>query len=326
MLSALCVLLLYFEVANFELELWERASCTTVVQFCSRSSGNALRVLLLRFKLASIQPELRTCTSRTTFVDRSCEFRAGAAGARFSRYLRCDCAAGAAGVLFVYYFCTQQLRFCSLRECSLHTTFVSQKLLKITIFNPERQCSSRSPACVLETEISAGAAGMNFTLVLENCYSWAGAGADKGKIEPATPRLRKQARKPRHNFQRPFASSESEKIRTVPQRERFDTHDLRRRFAALKPNSHGATARALQHARSPCESSSTRTISAEASARPRQLRTAPQRERFDTRDLRRGVRFVSFRRAYPRQKKKKNQEWRSEGSKEKLVCVFRILT
>ena len=150
-------------------------------------------------------------------------------------------------------------------------------------------------------------------------------------------------------------SPRSRQIRTAPQRERFDTHDLRRGFAATKTdahgatardkfarrhsesastrtisaegsprscktNSHGATARALRHARSPqrvhraqdkfarrhSESASTRTISAEGSPRSRQIRTAPQRERFDTRDLRRGVRFVSSCRAYPRHKKKKN--------------------
>ena len=115
-------------------------------------------------------------------------------------------------------------------------------------------------------------------------------------------------------------SSGSRQIRTAPQRERFDTHDLRRGFAALKTNSHGATARALRHARSPqrvhraqekiarrhSESASTRTIPAEGSSGSRQIRTAPQRERFDTHDLRRGVRFVSSRRAYPRHKKKKN--------------------
>ena len=260
------------------------------------------------------------------------------------------------------------------------------------------------------------------------------AAADQGGIEPGTAGLRKQARAPRDNFQKPFREQEnrtapqrerfdlrsgfiglktdahgatarairharspqrvhraqdkfarrhsesastrrisaegsprSRQIRTAPQRERFDTHDLRRGFAALKTNSHGATARALRHARSPqrvhraqdkfarrhSESASTRTISAEGSPRSRQIRTAPQRERFDTHDprrgfiglktnshgataralrharspqrvhraqdkfarrhsesashdLRRGARFVSSRRAYPRHKKKKN--------------------
>ena len=60
--------------------------------------------------------------------------------------------------------------------------------------------------------------------------------------------LRKQARKPRDNFQRPFREQE---YCTAPQRERFDTHKLRRGFAESKTNSHGATARALRRARSP---------------------------------------------------------------------------
>ena len=115
-------------------------------------------------------------------------------------------------------------------------------------------------------------------------------------------------------------SPRSRQIRTAPQRERFDTHDLRRRFPALKtnshfdthdlrggfaevkPNSHGAPARALRRARSPqrvrrgqdkfarrhSESASTRTISAQRPPRLRQTRTAPQQERFDTHNLRRG--------------------------------------
>ena len=40
-------------------------------------------------------------------------------------------------------------------------------------------------------------------------------------------------------------------VSKAPQRERFDTHDLRRGFAETKKNSHGATARALRHAQSP---------------------------------------------------------------------------
>ena len=86
------------------------------------------------------------------------------------------------------------------------------------------------------------------TFVLKSCDFQAGAGADQGGIEPATAGLRKQARKPRDNFQRPFREQEN---CTAPQRERFDTHDLRRRFAETKTNSHGATARALRRARSP---------------------------------------------------------------------------
>ena len=104
-------------------------------------------------------------------------------------------------------------------------------------------------------------------------------------------------------------SPSSRHIRAAPQRERFDTHDLRRGFAELETHSHGATARALRHAQSPqrvrraqdtfarrhSESASTRTISAEGSPSSRQVRTAPQRERFDTHDLRKGFTFVSQR-------------------------------
>ena len=178
--------------------------------------------------------------------------------------------------------------------------------LKVAIFQPELQ--EHAPRT---------------TFVLKSCDFQAGAAADQGGIEPGTAGLRKQARTPRDNFQKPFREQEnrtapqrerfdthdlrrgsprSRQIRTAPQRERFDTQNLRRGFAKVKTNSHGATARALRHARSPqrvrqgqdkfarrhSESASTRTISAEGSPRSRQIRTAPQRERFDTHDLRRG--------------------------------------
>ena len=101
-------------------------------------------------------------------------------------------------------------------------------------------------------------------------------------------------------------SPSSRHIRTAPQRERVDTHDLRRGFAQLETHSHGATARALRHAQSPqrvrraqdtfarrhSECASTRTISTEGLPSSRQVRTAPQRERFDTHDLRKGFTFV----------------------------------
>ena len=144
-------------------------SAQVALRKCCRSCGNVLRVLFLYLKVAIFQPELRECAPRTTFVLKSCDFPAGAAGPR--------------------------------------TTFV-----------------------------------------LKSCDFQAGAAADQGGIEPATAGLRKQEHKPRDNFQRP---SREQQNRTAPQRERFDTHDLRRGFAETKKNSHGATARALRHARSP---------------------------------------------------------------------------
>ena len=86
------------------------------------------------------------------------------------------------------------------------------------------------------------------TFVLKSCDFQAGAAADQGGIEPATAGLRKRARKPRDNFQRPFCEQE---YCTAPQRERFDTHNLRKGFAETKTNSRRATARALRHARPP---------------------------------------------------------------------------
>ena len=107
--------------------------------------------------------------------------------------------------------------------------------LIVTIFQPELQ--EHAPRT---------------TFVLKSCDFQAGAAADQGGIEPATAGLRKQARKPRDNFQRPFREQ-----------------DIARRHS---------------------EGTSTRAISAEGSPRLRQIRTAPQRERFDARNLRRGSR------------------------------------
>ena len=93
--------------------------------------------------------------------------------------------------------------------------------LKVAIFQPELQ--EHAPR------------------TLKSCDFEAGAAADQGGIEPATAGLRKQARKPQDNFERPFREQQKS---TAPQRERFDTHDLRRGFAETKKNSHGATAKA----------------------------------------------------------------------------------
>ena len=88
--------------------------------------------------------------------------------------------------------------------------------LKVAIFKPElRGCAPRT------------------TFVLKSCDFQAGAAADQGGIEPATAGLRKQARKPRDNFQRPFREQE---YCTAPQPERFDAHDLRRGSRAASRN------------------------------------------------------------------------------------------
>ena len=132
---------------------------------------------------------------------------------------------------------------------------------------------------------------------------------------PPSPLLRKRAR-----------------MGTAPQRERSDTPDPRRGFIGDLKDSHGTTARALRHTRSPqrvhrraqgfarhhsesaptcpiprharsprrvhrraqgwarhhSESAPTRPIPAEGSSASSRIRTAPQRERSDTPDPRRG--------------------------------------
>ena len=143
--------------------------------------------------------------------------------------------------------------------------------LKIAIFQPElREHAPQTTSVLKNCDFPPGAAGVRLylkvtifqpdlqehaprtTFVLKSCDFQAGAAADQGGIEPATAGLRKQARKPRDNFQRSFREQE--------------------------------------YARRHSESASTRTISAEGSPRLRQIRTAPQRERFDAHDLRRGSR------------------------------------
>ena len=127
--------------------------------------------------------------------------------------------------------------------------------LKVTIFQPELQ--EHAPRT---------------TFVLKSCDFQAGAAADQGGIEPATAGLRKQARKPRDNFrfQRPFREQE---YCTAPQREHFDTHNLRRGFAETKTNSHGATA--------------------EGRAQPAEIVKSPQFLNLDHANLRRGSRAAS---------------------------------
>ena len=204
------------------------------------------------------------------------------------------------------------MRFSS-RSCS--SLRVLRLYLKVAIFQEHApRTSCRGPGGNRTRDRGIAKAGARTTRQLPKAVSRA------RKSHGATARALRHARSPqrvhraqdrcarRHSESDPTrtipaeGSSGSRQIRTAPQRERFDTQDLRRGFAKVKTNSHGATARALRHARSPqrvrqgqdkfarrhSESASTRRISAEGSPRSRQIRTAPQRERFDTHELRRG--------------------------------------
>ena len=64
-----------------------KCSVQVALRKCCRSCGNVLRVLFLYLKVAIFQPELRECAPRTTFVLKSCDFPAGAAGARSAYYV-----------------------------------------------------------------------------------------------------------------------------------------------------------------------------------------------------------------------------------------------
>ena len=79
--------------------------CTYKLRFLSRSCETAPRVLLLYLKVAIFEPELRNCTSRTTFVPKSCDFGAVPRVLLFVPK-SCDFGAEASGLYLAYYVCT----------------------------------------------------------------------------------------------------------------------------------------------------------------------------------------------------------------------------
>ena len=80
------VLRLYLKVAILQPELQEYGPRATL-RFSSRSCRGVLRVLRLYLKVTILQPELREHAPRTTSVLKSCDFPAGAAGARSAYYV-----------------------------------------------------------------------------------------------------------------------------------------------------------------------------------------------------------------------------------------------
>ena len=125
-----------------------------------------------------------------------------------------------------------------------------------------------------------------------------------------------QAKEATQNVRRHSESASTRRISAesslrAAQRERFDTHDLCRGSAELETHSHGATARALERAPSPqrvrrdqdtfarrcSEGASTRSRTGFPSSR--HIRTAPQRERLGTRNVKTNSHRRSFRRGFP---------------------------
>ena len=284
------------------------------MRFSSRSCSS-LRVLRLYLKVAIFQPELQEHAPRTTFVLKSCDFQAGAAadqgrnrtrdrgiakaGARTTRQLpkavsrarkshgatasrgfiglKTD-AHGATARAIRHARSPQRVHRAQDKFARRHSESASTRRISAEGSPRSRQIRTAPQRERFDTQdLRRG-----FAKVKTNSH---GATARALRHARSPQRVRqgqdKFARRHSESASTRRISAEgsprSRQIRTAPQRERFDTHDLRRGFAALKTNSHGATARALRHARSPqrvrqgqdklarhhSESASTRTISAE---------------------------------------------------------------
>ena len=207
-------------------------SAQVALRKCCRSCGNVLRVLRLYLKVAIFQPELREHAPHTTSVLKVAIFQpelqeyGPRATLRFS-------SRSCGGVLRVLYLYLKKLRFSSLSSGS--TLRILRLYLKVAIFQPEVQ--EHAPRT---------------TFVLKSCDFQAGAAVDQGESNP-----------------RPRDCESRRANHETTSKGRFASKKIARRHS---------------------ESASTRTISAEGSPRLRHIRTAPQRERFDAHDLRRGSR------------------------------------
>ena len=110
-------------------------SAQVALRKCCRSCGNVLRVLFLYLKVAIFQPELRERAPRTTLYLKVATFQPREHAPHTTSVLKsCDFPAGAAGARSAYYVCTYKLRFSS-RSCRARTRRES---------NPRpRDCESR---------------------------------------------------------------------------------------------------------------------------------------------------------------------------------------
>ena len=264
------------------------------MRFSSRSCSS-LRVLRLYLKVAIFQPELQEHAPRTTFVLKAAIFKPELPRTRGeSNPGPRDCESRRA-----HHETTSKSRFASKKIARRHSESASTRTISAEGSSGSRQMRTAPQRERSDTHDPR----RGFIGLKTNSH---GATARAGSPQRVRQGQDKFARRHSESASTRTISAEgsprSRQIRTAPQRERFDTHGPRRGFIGLKTNSHGATARALRHARSPqrvrraqdkfarrhSESASTRTIPAEGSSGSRQIRTAPQRERFDTHDPRRG--------------------------------------
>ena len=203
----------------------------------------ALRVLRLYLKSAIIfQPELQQ-PPRTTSVLKSCDFPAGAAGARSATFAlkSCDFQAGAAADQGGIEPGTAGLQ-------------KQARTPRDNFQKPFREQENRTAPQRERSDTHDPRRGF-IGLKTNSHGATARALQHAGSPQRARQGQDKFARRHSESASTRTISAEgsprSRQIRTAPQRKRSDTHDPRRGFIGLKTNSHGATARALRHARSP---------------------------------------------------------------------------
>ena len=272
------VLRLYLKVAIFQPELRQ-----------PELQEHAPRTTFLYLRAAIFKPELREHAPRTTFVLKSCDCQAGAAA---------DQGESNPGP-----------RDCESRRANHETTskgrYASKKIA--------RRHSESDPTSTIPAEHGTTARAIRHARSVQRVHRAQDRFARDHSESDATPTIPAEGSSGFRQARSPLKSAPgSRQIRMGPQRERFDTHDLRRGFAAVKiishgataralrhdlrrgfaavkTNSHGTTATALRHARSPqrvrrgqdrfarrhSESDATRTIPADGSSGARQIRTGP---------------------------------------------------
>ena len=227
------------------------------LRFASRSNWSALRILLLHLLFAMSQPRLRTCSSRTTLVRKTCDLSAGAAGARYT-------------------FCTYNLRM-SCRSCGS----ALRVLTKHRFASKENRKVERRHSESASTE----------------AFAWRHSGsASTGRISAeGSPRARRIQRErfDTHNLCRGLAESNSESASTRAisakgSPSKTNSHGATARALRHAQSLQRACREQDEFARRHSESAFTHRISAEGSPTARQIRTTPQREYFDTHNLRRG--------------------------------------
>ena len=206
-----------------------------------------------------------------------------------------------------YYFCTSKLRFSS-RSCG-NVLRILLLYLKIALFELELRERRRHSGSAILTSIAHDPRrrerSARTTLLLQNCDFRSKAAGMCSAYYCCTSKLRFSSWSCRKVlrvlllyvktaiFEPLKKVAICAELKTAPQRERRAQDTLARRHsrsAVLTSNTHDprrGSREPSKFARRRSESDQTRTIPAEGSPRPRQIRTAPQRERSDTHDARR---------------------------------------